>query len=67
MADIKSMNPEELKAELTKVKALLQDAQDERAFTAMQSGQHIKISTFDRIDRDIKRYQDKITEIKSLL
>ena len=67
MSQYETMNAEQLKEELEKAKALLLDAEDERGFIAMQSGQHINATVFTRIDRDIEKYQNQITEIEALL
>ncbi len=67
MADYSQMTMEELQAELEKNQGYLEDAQEERNFMGLQTGQHIKVADFARVDDDIERYQRRIQELQGLL
>lgn len=61
------MSIEDLQKELKKNQALLEDANAERGFLAKQTGMHIKAAEFDRIDRDLARYTNNVSEIQKLI
>ncbi len=67
MKDYSQLNADELQAERKRVQELLQDAEDERRFLGMQSGQHIKVAEFNRIDQDIEKYTSWIKAIDERL
>lgn len=67
MSKYADLTLDQLNAELAKTKSLLEDAQHERDFLGRQSGQHINATEFQRIDRDIERYGEAITELEGLI
>ena len=67
MPSYETMNTEELNAALKRSKALLEDAQDERAFLGKQTSMHIKVAEFKRLDQDIERFEGQVKEIEALL
>ena len=67
MPSYETMNTEELNEALKRSKALLEDAQDERAFLGKQTSMHIKVAEFKRLDADIERFEGQVKEIEALL
>jgi hypothetical protein len=67
MPDYQSLTMDELKAELTKQKAMAEDAQAERDFMGKQTGQHINASVYNQIDHDIEKYDGRVKELEALI
>lgn len=67
MPDYTDLSVDQLKAELERTEVLLQDARDERDFTAKQSSMHINASVFMQLDQDIARYSERIESLRGLL
>lgn len=67
MPDYTDLNQEELEKELKNAKINLQDVEDERRFLGLQSGQHIKVEEFERVDRDIEKYKKRIEQLAEQL
>lgn len=67
MTNYASMTHDQLKEELARVEGLLQDAQDERSFTAKQTSMHINASVFMQLDHDIERYTKRIQELRATI
>ena len=57
----------ELEGERDRVRGLLQDAKDERAFIVRQSGVHLSRDQWLRYDREIAAYEERLAEIERLL
>lgn len=67
MPDYTDLSPEELEKELMNAKINMQDAENERRFLGMQSGQHIKVADFERVDRDIEKYKKRVEQLTEQL
>ena len=67
MPDYSSLSAAQLHEELARTEGLLQDAMDERAFTAKQSSMHINASVFMQLDQDIARYTERIEALRGLI
>lgn len=67
MTDIKEMSKEVLEKELKKQQMLLEDIEHERTFLGKQAGMHIKVSEFDRLDRDAEAKKRKIAELEAAI
>jgi hypothetical protein len=67
MPNYEEMTLEQLRKERERAQALLTDARDERAFLGKQTSMHIKVSELNRLDRDIERFETRLTEIDQLI
>lgn len=67
MNNYEDLSLEKLQYKLEETKSLLIDNQDERAFIAKQSGMHLSISFFTRLDKEIEKYEKQIEILKHLI
>ncbi len=65
MPSFENLNQDELKAELERTEKKLEDARQERDFMGKLSGAHISASELSRLDLEISRYEDTVSDLKS--
>lgn len=67
MPNYETLNREELRVALTRARAFLEDAKDERSFIGKQTSMHIKVSELTRLDQDIVKFGGQVVQLEALL